>query len=58
MTGGAGFLGIEVTGAILESGGDVLSLDIVQAPPEEHWSETTLDQGIQKRMGTDPFTNI
>ncbi|KAF9873837.1 short chain dehydrogenase reductase family [Colletotrichum karsti] len=38
ITGGAGYLGIEVAGTVLEAGGDVVCLDIVASPPEEPWS--------------------
>ncbi|KAH8748902.1 oxidoreductase [Diaporthe sp. PMI_573] len=39
VTGGAGYLGVEVSGAILESGGDVVSVDIFPSPPAELWSK-------------------
>ncbi|KAI1075956.1 short-chain dehydrogenase [Whalleya microplaca] len=38
VTGGAGFLGLETAKAVLESGGDVVCLDIAGAPPVEPWS--------------------
>ncbi|KAL1861599.1 hypothetical protein VTK73DRAFT_6998 [Phialemonium thermophilum] len=39
VTGAAGFLGLEVAGAILEVGGDVISMDIVSSPPAEPWKQ-------------------
>ncbi|KAI8711961.1 hypothetical protein NCS52_01461200 [Fusarium sp. LHS14.1] len=39
ITGGAGYLGIEVAGTILETGGDVVCLDVLDKPPAEPWSQ-------------------
>ncbi|RSL43678.1 hypothetical protein CEP54_014991 [Fusarium duplospermum] len=39
ITGGAGYLGIEVAGSILETGGDVICLDVLENPPAEPWSQ-------------------
>ncbi|KAL5333606.1 hypothetical protein BJX70DRAFT_54799 [Aspergillus crustosus] len=37
ITGGIGALGLELARAILESGGDVISVDCVESPPTEPW---------------------
>lgn len=37
VTGASGFLGVQVSTAILESGGDVVGLDIVESPPAQVW---------------------
>ena len=39
VTGGAGALGSAVVEAVLESGGDVVCLDVVDAPAEGQWSD-------------------
>ena len=38
--GGGGALGIAVAGAILESGGDVVCIDLLPHPPAEPWGIT------------------
>ncbi|KAI0005729.1 short-chain dehydrogenase [Xylariaceae sp. FL0662B] len=38
VTGGAGFLGLETAKAVLDSGGNVVCLDVVAAPPPESWN--------------------
>lgn len=45
MTGGVGFLGITVAQAVLESGGDVVCLDIYAEPPEKIWSPLASQYG-------------
>ena len=45
VTGGAGYLGVQVADTVLESGADVVCLDVVQSPPEEPWS-TFLSIGL------------
>ncbi|KAL4879195.1 oxidoreductase [Aspergillus karnatakaensis] len=42
VTGGVGFLGLELSRAILESGGDVICIDCVDTPPTAPWE--TLQQ--------------
>ncbi|OHF04027.1 D-arabinitol 2-dehydrogenase [Colletotrichum orchidophilum] len=39
ITGGAGYLGIEVAQAVLEAGGNPVCLDIVTSPPSEPWNQ-------------------
>ncbi|KAL6356952.1 hypothetical protein LRP88_10565 [Fusarium phalaenopsidis] len=39
VTGATGYLGVTVTKAILESGGDVVCLDLVDQPPKKTWDE-------------------
>ncbi|KAJ4251060.1 hypothetical protein NW762_011711 [Fusarium torreyae] len=39
VTGATGYLGVTVTKAILESGGDVVCLDLVEKPPTKAWDE-------------------
>ncbi|KAL4799601.1 hypothetical protein BDV19DRAFT_261601 [Aspergillus venezuelensis] len=40
VTGGVGFLGLEVARAVLESGGDVICVDCVEEPNPEKWEVT------------------
>ncbi|KAH0438177.1 short chain dehydrogenase reductase family [Colletotrichum camelliae] len=39
ITGGAGYLGVEAAGCILDSGGDVVCLDVVERPRTEVWNQ-------------------
>ncbi|KAF0324337.1 short chain dehydrogenase reductase family [Colletotrichum asianum] len=39
ITGGAGYLGVEAAGCILDSGGDVVCLDVVEKPRTEVWNQ-------------------
>ncbi|KAF9875369.1 short chain dehydrogenase reductase family [Colletotrichum karsti] len=39
ITGGAGYLGVEVAQAVLEAGGNPVCLDIVTSPPSEPWNQ-------------------
>jgi len=39
VTGASGFLGVEVAVAILQSGGDVVALDLRPSPPATEWGE-------------------
>lgn len=39
VTGASGFLGVEVAVAILQSGGDVVALDLRPSPPTVEWGE-------------------
>ena len=39
VTGGCGAVGLEAARAILESGGDVVCLDLPAEPPGDAWSE-------------------
>lgn len=39
VTGAAGFVGVEISGTILESGGDVVCLDVIDAPPVDSWGK-------------------
>ncbi|OAA54714.1 oxidoreductase, short chain dehydrogenase/reductase family [Niveomyces insectorum RCEF 264] len=38
LTGGAGYLGIELAECVMECGADVVSLDVVASPPADRWS--------------------
>lgn len=40
VTGASGFLGVTVAAAILESGGDVVCLDVMEAPKPDDWGES------------------
>lgn len=42
VTGGAGALGSAVVAGILESGGDVVCLDVVDTPGEATWGMVTI----------------
>ncbi|KAF2485799.1 dehydrogenase with different specificitie [Neohortaea acidophila] len=42
ISGGAGYLGMEVAGAVLECGGDVVLMDVVDAPPKHAWDQLQL----------------
>ncbi|OAA63406.1 oxidoreductase, short chain dehydrogenase/reductase family [Niveomyces insectorum RCEF 264] len=42
VTGASGFLGIHVSTAILESGGDVVGLDVGETPPAAHWDKCNI----------------
>ncbi|KAK2761826.1 short chain dehydrogenase reductase family [Colletotrichum kahawae] len=39
ITGGAGYLGVEAARCILDSGGDVVCLDVVERPRTEVWNQ-------------------
>ncbi|KAK1845658.1 short chain dehydrogenase reductase family [Colletotrichum chrysophilum] len=39
ITGGAGYLGVEAAGCILDSGGDVVCLDVLENPRTEVWNQ-------------------
>ncbi|CAK7200419.1 hypothetical protein SEUCBS139899_003114 [Sporothrix eucalyptigena] len=48
VTGASGFLGVQVSTAILESGGDVVGLDIVESPSTEVWDKSHLLETAKK----------
>jgi nucleoside-diphosphate-sugar epimerase len=39
VTGGGGAMGLVLAGSILESGGDVICLDLADEPPKEEWGK-------------------
>lgn len=39
VTGASGFLGVTVIAAVLECGGDVVGLDVVETPKADDWCE-------------------
>jgi FlaA1/EpsC-like NDP-sugar epimerase len=47
ITGGAGALGSAVVRAVLESGGDVICLDVVDVPVESTWSMLAIVLEVQ-----------
>ncbi|KAL2014301.1 hypothetical protein VTN00DRAFT_1826 [Thermoascus crustaceus] len=49
ITGGTGALGLEVAGSVLESGGDVICIDLPELPPEAGWTKV---QAIAETHGT------